>query len=143
MFKLGCTISARRPRSRRRGNVRGAHRPKQRLLHKLRLASPSPRHAMALSSSSHLLPFSRPPATFPRARHAGGGRGRAGATGRFMACSSPPPPDVVVTRERGKNAKLIAALVWFPNRHSCIVHLYLTHSFFLGGGEGKRRGLGD
>ncbi|EAZ25856.1 hypothetical protein OsJ_09696 [Oryza sativa Japonica Group] len=65
---------------------------------------------MALSSSSHLLPFSRPPATFPRARHAGGGRGRAGATGRFIACSSPPPPDVVVTRERGKNAKLIAAL---------------------------------
>ncbi|KAL5208938.1 hypothetical protein ABZP36_004561 [Zizania latifolia] len=61
---------------------------------------------MALSSS--LLPFPPPSATFPRARPAG--RGRAGATtGRFMACSSP-PPDVVVTRERGKNAKLIAAL---------------------------------
>lgn len=31
-------------------------------------------------------------------------------TGRFLASSSP-PPNIVVTRERGKNAKLIAALV--------------------------------
>uniref|UniRef100_J3LKR3 Uroporphyrinogen-III synthase n=1 Tax=Oryza brachyantha TaxID=4533 RepID=J3LKR3_ORYBR len=61
-----------------------------------------------MAASSSLLPFPAPSATFPRARHAAG-RGRAGATGRFMACSSP-PPDVVVTRERGKNAKLIAAL---------------------------------
>uniref|UniRef100_A0A0D9VQF5 Uroporphyrinogen-III synthase n=1 Tax=Leersia perrieri TaxID=77586 RepID=A0A0D9VQF5_9ORYZ len=68
---------------------------------------------MASPSSLSLLPFSPPSATFPRACPAGGGgRGRsAAAGGRFVACcSSPPPPDVVVTRERGKNAKLIAAL---------------------------------
>ncbi|KAL6645443.1 hypothetical protein ACP70R_017051 [Stipagrostis hirtigluma subsp. patula] len=56
---------------------------------------------MAFASSS--VPFSPP----FRARPSAGLRG--GATGRFLACSSP-PPDVVVTRERGKNAKLIAAL---------------------------------
>ncbi|RCV34345.1 hypothetical protein SETIT_7G152800v2 [Setaria italica] len=50
--------------------------------------------------------FSPPSGTY-RPRPAG--RLQAGASGRVVACSSP-PPDVVVTRERGKNAKLIAAL---------------------------------
>ncbi|CAN6296232.1 unnamed protein product [Urochloa humidicola] len=62
-------------------------------------------------SSSLAFPFfppSPPSGTF-RTRPAG--RIRTGVAGRFLACSSPPPPpDVVVTRERGKNAKLIAAL---------------------------------
>ncbi|TKV91170.2 hypothetical protein SEVIR_9G077232v4 [Setaria viridis] len=56
-------------------------------------------------SSSLAFPFPSPPSG--QARPAG--RLRAGATGRLLGCSSP-PPDVVVTRERGKNAKLIAAL---------------------------------
>nr|CAB3496857.1 unnamed protein product [Digitaria exilis] len=57
--------------------------------------------AKAFSSSlAHLGTFRAHPA----------GRLRGGASGRFVACSSP-PPDVVVTRERGKNAKLIAALL--------------------------------
>ncbi|CAN6290426.1 unnamed protein product [Urochloa humidicola] len=60
-------------------------------------------------SSSLAFPFHSPPSGTFRARAAG--RTRTGAAGRFLACSSPPPPpDVVVTRERGKNAKLIAAL---------------------------------
>ncbi|KAF8687432.1 hypothetical protein HU200_043124 [Digitaria exilis] len=59
---------------------------------------------MAFSSS--LAHFSLPFGAF-RAHRAG--RLRGVASGRFVACSSP-PPDVVVTRERGKNAKLIAAL---------------------------------
>ncbi|CAN6302016.1 unnamed protein product [Urochloa humidicola] len=64
-------------------------------------------------SSSLAFPFfppSPPSGTF-RARPAR--RIPTGADERFLACSSPPPPpppDVVVTRERGKNAKLIAAL---------------------------------
>ncbi|KAJ1298475.1 hypothetical protein BS78_01G456400 [Paspalum vaginatum] len=59
---------------------------------------------MAFSSS--LGPFLPPSGTF-RAHPTR--RLQAGAPGR-LAASSPPPPDVVVTRERGKNAKLIAAL---------------------------------
>nr|CAB3471257.1 unnamed protein product [Digitaria exilis] len=62
---------------------------------------------MAFSSS--LAHFSLPFGAF-RAHRAG--RLRGVASGRFVACSSP-PPDVVVTRERGKNAKLIAALCSF------------------------------
>ncbi|PUZ47829.1 hypothetical protein GQ55_7G197500 [Panicum hallii var. hallii] len=58
---------------------------------------------MAFSSPA---PFSPPSGTF---RPHPAGRLRAAAPGRVVACS-PPPPDVVVTRERGKNAKLIAAL---------------------------------
>ncbi|RLM74716.1 hypothetical protein C2845_PM15G13070 [Panicum miliaceum] len=58
---------------------------------------------MAFSS---LAPFSPPSGTF-RPRPAG--RLRAGASGKVVACS-PPQSDVVVTRERGKNSKLIAAL---------------------------------
>ncbi|XP_066388617.1 uroporphyrinogen-III synthase, chloroplastic-like [Miscanthus floridulus] len=59
---------------------------------------------MAFSSS--LAPFFAPSGTFgahPAKRL------RADAPGRFVASSSP-PPDVVVTREQGKNARLIAAL---------------------------------
>ncbi|CAL4998608.1 unnamed protein product [Urochloa decumbens] len=64
--------------------------------------------AMAFSSSLALPSPSPPSGTF-RGRPAG--RIRTGAAGRFQACFlPPPPPDVVVTRERGKNAKLIAAL---------------------------------
>ncbi|CAL5006436.1 unnamed protein product [Urochloa decumbens] len=60
-------------------------------------------------SSSLALPSPSPPSGTFRARPAG--RIRTGAAGRFQACSLPsPPPDVVVTRERGKSAKLIAAL---------------------------------
>ncbi|XP_062216628.1 uroporphyrinogen-III synthase, chloroplastic [Phragmites australis] len=59
-----------------------------------------------MAFSSLLVPFSPPSGRF-HARPTG--RCRAGEPGRFLACSSP-PPDVVVTRERGKNAKLIAAL---------------------------------
>ncbi|KAL5217681.1 hypothetical protein ABZP36_018365 [Zizania latifolia] len=62
---------------------------------------------MALSSS--LLPFPPPAAALPRARFAWRDQACGATTGRFMACSSP-PPDVVVTREQGKNGKLIAAL---------------------------------
>ena len=63
--------------------------------------------AMAFSSSL-AFPFPSPPSGTFQTRSAG--RLRTGATERFLARSSP-PPDVVVTRERGKNAKLIAALV--------------------------------
>ncbi|CAD6209910.1 unnamed protein product [Miscanthus lutarioriparius] len=59
---------------------------------------------MAFASS--LAPFLAPSGTF-------GARPaktlRADAPGRFVASSSP-PPDVMVTREQGKNARLIAAL---------------------------------
>ncbi|TVU48149.1 hypothetical protein EJB05_07775 [Eragrostis curvula] len=59
---------------------------------------------MAFSASR--APFFSPPSgTF----RAGPGRRVASAPGKFTACHSP-PPDVVLTRERGKNAKLIAAL---------------------------------
>jgi hypothetical protein len=60
---------------------------------------------MAFSSS--LAPFFPPSGTF-RAHPAR--RLRADAPGRFVA-SCLPPPDVVVTREQGKNARLISALV--------------------------------
>ncbi|ONL94371.1 Uroporphyrinogen-III synthase chloroplastic [Zea mays] len=59
---------------------------------------------MAFSSS--LAPFFPPSGTF-RAHPAR--RLRADAPGRFVA-SCLPPPDVVVTREQGKNARLISAL---------------------------------
>ncbi|CAL4921149.1 unnamed protein product [Urochloa decumbens] len=60
-------------------------------------------------SSSLAFPIPSPPSGTFRSRPTR--RFRAGTAGRFLACSSPPPPpDVVVTRERGKNAKLIAAL---------------------------------
>ena len=59
------------------------------------------------SKFSSLAPFSPPSGTF---RHHPAGRPGAAASGSVVACS-PPPPDVVVTRERGKNAELIAALV--------------------------------
>ncbi|KAG2542917.1 hypothetical protein PVAP13_9NG813500 [Panicum virgatum] len=58
-------------------------------------------------SSSLAFPFPSPPSGTFQTRSAG--RLRTGATERFLERSSP-PPDVVVTRERGKNAKLIAAL---------------------------------
>ncbi|KAG2554246.1 hypothetical protein PVAP13_9KG649700 [Panicum virgatum] len=58
-------------------------------------------------SSSLAFPFPSPPSGTFQTRSAG--RLRTGATQRFLARSSP-PPDVVVTRELGKNAKLIAAL---------------------------------
>ncbi|RLN39885.1 uroporphyrinogen-III synthase, chloroplastic-like [Panicum miliaceum] len=58
-------------------------------------------------SPSLAFPFPSPPSATFQTRAAG--RLRTGVTGRFLACSSP-PPDIVVTRERGKNAKLIAAL---------------------------------
>ncbi|KAK3150694.1 hypothetical protein QOZ80_3AG0236460 [Eleusine coracana subsp. coracana] len=61
---------------------------------------------MAFSSSR--APFLSPPTITFRARPVG--RLLVGTPpGRFIACSSP-LPDVVVTRERGKNAKLIARL---------------------------------
>ncbi|KAG2567168.1 hypothetical protein PVAP13_7NG215651 [Panicum virgatum] len=60
---------------------------------------------MAFSS---LAPFSPPSGTF-RPHPARRLRAAASGTGSVVACS-PAPPDVVVTRERGKNAELIAAL---------------------------------
>lgn len=70
---------------------------------------------MAFSSS--LPPFFPPSGTF-RAHPAR--RLRADAPGRFVA-SCLPPPDVVVTREQGKNARLISALVSLPMDHLSIV----------------------
>ncbi|KAL6867255.1 hypothetical protein ACP4OV_015279 [Aristida adscensionis] len=58
---------------------------------------------MAMASSP-VVPCSPPLRARPSARPRA-----AAAAGMLRACSSP-PPDVVVTRERGKNADLIAAL---------------------------------
>ncbi|EMS54149.1 Uroporphyrinogen-III synthase, chloroplastic [Triticum urartu] len=66
---------------------------------------------MAFHSSAAPIPLAPPPGpgAFRRA-HRPAGASRAGAPGRGLAAHSPPSPDVVVTREQGKNAKLVAAL---------------------------------
>ncbi|KAG8073753.1 hypothetical protein GUJ93_ZPchr0006g41318 [Zizania palustris] len=53
--------------------------------------------------SSSLLPFPPPSATFPRSRFAWRGRADGATTGRFMACSWP-PPDVVSLEGGGRTA---------------------------------------
>jgi hypothetical protein len=65
------------------------------------------RLAMAFHSSLAPFPFAPPPGAF----HRPAGASRAGAPGRRLVAYSSPSPDVVVTREHGKNAKLVAALV--------------------------------
>ncbi|KQK23240.1 uroporphyrinogen-III synthase, chloroplastic isoform X2 [Brachypodium distachyon] len=55
-----------------------------------------------------LAPIAPPSGAFLRARPAG--TSRAGAPGKRLMAHSSPAPDVVVTRELGKNAKLVAAL---------------------------------
>ena len=83
--------------------------------HGARRPAALPQCAMAFASS--LAPFFAPSGTFgahPAKRL------RADAPGRFVASSSP-PPDVVVTREQGKNARLIVALVSLPMGNSSIV----------------------
>uniref|UniRef100_A0A453IYC6 Uroporphyrinogen-III synthase n=1 Tax=Aegilops tauschii subsp. strangulata TaxID=200361 RepID=A0A453IYC6_AEGTS len=66
---------------------------------------------MAFHSSVAPIPLAPPPGpgAFHRA-HRPAGAPRAGAPGRSLAAHSSPSPDVVVTREQGKNAKLVAAL---------------------------------
>jgi len=90
---------------------------------------------MAFASS--LAPFLAPSGTF-------GARPaktlRADAPGRFVASSSP-PPDVVVTREQGKNARLIAALVSLPMGPSSIVLSCWNQLLEVRKG-GKTNGLG-
>ncbi|XP_051183227.1 uroporphyrinogen-III synthase, chloroplastic [Lolium perenne] len=66
---------------------------------------------MVFPSSLAPSPFATPSGTFHRSHRPGPGRAsRAGAPGRRLAAYSSPSPDVVVTREHGKNAKLVAAL---------------------------------
>ena len=75
-----------------------------------RLLSETSQDAMAFHSSLAPFPFAPPPGAFHRVRRPAGAS-RAGAPrSRLVACSSP-SPDVVVTREHGKNGKLVAALV--------------------------------
>ncbi|CAM0871835.1 unnamed protein product [Alopecurus aequalis] len=69
----------------------------------------SARLAMAFHSSLAPFPFAPPPGAFHR-DHRPGGASRAGAPGRRLVAYSSPSPDVVVTREHGKNGKLVAAL---------------------------------
>nr|ABM45934.1 uroporphyrinogen III synthase [Triticum aestivum] len=66
---------------------------------------------MAFHSSAAPIPLAPPPGpgAFHRA-HRPAGAPRAGAPGRSLAAHSSPSPDVVVTREQGKNAKLVASL---------------------------------
>jgi hypothetical protein len=65
------------------------------------------RLAMAFHSSLAPFPFAPPPG----ALHRPAGVSRAAAPGRRLVAYSSLSPDVVVTREHGKNAKLVAALV--------------------------------
>ncbi|KAE8771108.1 uroporphyrinogen III synthase [Hordeum vulgare] len=66
---------------------------------------------MAFHSSVAPIPFAPPhgPRAFHRAAHPAGAS-RPGAPWRSPVACSSPSPDVVVTRERGKNAKLVASL---------------------------------
>uniref|UniRef100_A0ACD5XCV6 Uncharacterized protein n=2 Tax=Avena sativa TaxID=4498 RepID=A0ACD5XCV6_AVESA len=64
---------------------------------------------MVSHSSLAPFPIAPPPGAFQRP-HRPAGASRAGAPGRRLVSYSSPAPDVVVTREHGKNAKLVAAL---------------------------------
>ena len=95
------------------------------------------RLAMAFHSSLAPFPFAPPPGAFHRV-HLPAGASRVGAPGRRLVSYSSPSPDVVVTREHGKNGKLVTALV---SSLSMVVVLALFFWIKRNGFSGELGGL--